>query len=247
MLFLRCVLGSAKNTDTGFVIFWTVHQPIHVRYIGPDLAKHLYLLRLHDSLEIMLLKFGGEAINTRQPTIPNSTYKSMFGYQVTCVCTIAPSLCALALQRGPICTIVEKPWQYSIVEPGCALWRVSHCVLAEAGTVCQEPLANVCHLTLGRLPVLIVGGKLEDWCLSICPSSAQAVYPRTQSAIWAPEHCVLLIYQITYVETESYERIATLSPDQQKPSLSLPPETAVCQAAEQLHVEACIDACQQTS
>ena len=82
VLFLRCILGTAKNTDTGFVICWTIHQPVHVRYIGPSRVKHLYLFRWHDSLEVMLLKFGGDALSIRQPTISDTTYRSVFGFQV---------------------------------------------------------------------------------------------------------------------------------------------------------------------
>ena len=51
-LFLRQLLSTIKTADTGFIICWLAHQPAHMRYLGPSRAKHLYLLRLHDTLEI---------------------------------------------------------------------------------------------------------------------------------------------------------------------------------------------------
>lgn len=72
VLFLRCLLSTAKNADTGFIICWTIHQPAHLRYLGPSRAKNLYLLRLHDTLEILLFKFGGESL--RLPLASRLTY-----------------------------------------------------------------------------------------------------------------------------------------------------------------------------
>ena len=122
MLFLRCV--STKDGLTGFVVIWTVYQPLHVRYIGPQRVEHIYLLRLHDSLEVMLFKYGGDAVSIRQPAEHNPTYKAMFGYRNAIVTATASCLCAIALQQGPICIVTEMPCFYGLVEPGCALWRL---------------------------------------------------------------------------------------------------------------------------
>ena len=112
-------------------------------------------------------------------------------------------------------------------------------------------MTNICHLTLGNLPIITIGGHLEGGCLSICPSSAKAVYPVTQASIWQaegpPESCVLLIFQSTITNTSGFEWIATLSSDHHYQTQLLPSEATVIHAAEQLHVEACIDACCQTN
>ena len=67
-LFLRQLLTTIKTADTGFIVCWLAHQPIHMRYLGPSRATHLYLLRLHDTLEILLFKYGGEPVRICQPS-----------------------------------------------------------------------------------------------------------------------------------------------------------------------------------
>ena len=97
ILFLRRLLSTTKTADTGFVICWQAHQPLHIRYLGPSRAKHLYLLRLHDTLEILLFKHGGELLRIRQPSQSSPWYRSMFGFQTDpqgvgthmCLCSAA--------------------------------------------------------------------------------------------------------------------------------------------------------------
>ena len=249
VLFLRRLLSTAKTADTGFIICWLVHQPVHIRYIGPSRVQHLYLLRLRDTLEILLFKYGGEYLRIRQPLKPTSLYRSLFGFQTDLHGVGSEHLCAFALQQERICTITERPWQHSLVEPGCALWRLSHCLLAEEEKVCKEPFANACHLLLGKFPVILIGGFLKDWCLSICPQSARAAHPQIQSTIWnadqAPNLCLLLIYQATKSDAENGEHIVTLTPTQRSPHPVLPTASAAQQAAANIPVEACIDDCQQ--
>ena len=214
ILFLRGLLSTAKSTDTGFIICWLIHQPVHIRYIGPSRAKNLYLLRLRDTLEILLFKYGGESLRIRQPSTTTPLYRSTFGFQAGLHGTGTSHLCAFALQQERVCTVTETPWHHSIVEPGCALWRLSHVLLAEAGKVCKEPFANACHLMLGSFPIVLIGGLFKDWCLSICPQSARAARPQIQSGIWNAEqpyaHCLLLIYQLATSNTENCENIATV-------------------------------------
>ena len=115
--------------------------------------------------------------------------------------------------------------------------------------VCKEPFANACHLLLGKFPVILIGGFLEDWCLSICLQSAYAARPQVQSDIWkaeqAPNLCLLLIYQTTESDAVNCERIVTLTPTQRSPPPALPTASAAQQAAVNILVEACIDDCQQ--
>ena len=157
-------------------------------------------------------------------------------------------LCSAAMQQERICTITEKPWTHSLAEPGCALWRLSHCLLAEEGRVCKEPFANVCHLLLGNFPVIIIGGLLQDWCFSICPQSARAAYPQLQSNIWqtgqVPNRCLLLIHQADKSNDENYEQLLSLTPTQHAPHPALPTTAATEQAAADIPAEACIDDCQ---
>ena len=51
-----------------------------------------------------------------------------------------------------------------------------------------------------KFPVILIGGFLQDWCLSICPDSARAAHPRLQASIWqtdrVPNVCLLLIHQL---------------------------------------------------
>ena len=81
ILFLRQLLITIKIADTGFIVCWLAHQPIHVRYLGPSRAANLYLLRLHDTLEILLFKYGGDPVRIQQPLQSSPWYRSMFGFQ----------------------------------------------------------------------------------------------------------------------------------------------------------------------
>ena len=236
-LFLRQLLITIKTADTGFIICWLAHQPIHMRYLGPSRAKHLYLLRLHDTLEILLFKYGGEPVHICQPSQSSSWYRSMFGFQTNPQGVGTEHLCAFAIQQERICTITEKPWTHSFVEPGCALWRLSHLLLAAENQVCKEPFANVCHLVLGNFPVILIGGFLQDWCLSICPDSARAAHPRLQENIWrtnrTPNLCLLLIHQLEAPDVSNSERLISLTPTPHAPHPTLPATSATEQAAAQ--------------
>ena len=175
-------------------------------------------------------------------------YRSMFGFQTNPQGVGTERLCAFAIQQERICTITEKPWTHSFVEPGCALWRLSHLLLAAENNVCKEPFANVCHLMLGNFPVVLIGGLLQDWCLSICPESARAAHPRLQENIWQtdklPNFCLLLIHQFEAPEASSCERLISLTPTPHNPHPVLPETSVTEQAATCIPTEACIDDCQ---
>ena len=248
ILFLRQLLSTIKIADTGFIVCWLAHQPIHVRYLGPSRAANLYLLRLHDTLEILLFKHGGDPVRIQQPLQSSPWYRSMFGFQTKPQGVGTERLCAFAIQQERICTITEKPWTHSFVEPGCALWRLSHLLLAAENNVCKEPFANVCHLALGNFPVVLIGGLLQDWCLSICLESARAAHPQLQEAIWQadklPNYCLLLIHQLETPEASNSERLISLTPTPHNQHPVLPEISVTEQAAACIPTEACIDDCQ---
>ena len=247
ILFLRQLLATIKTADTGFIVCWLAHQPIHVRYLGPSRATNLYLLRLQDTLEILLLKYGGDPVRIRQPLQSSPWYRSTFGFQANPQGVGTEHLCAFAIQQERICTITEKPWTHSFVEPGCALWRLSHLLLAAENNVCKEPFANVCHLALGNFPVILIGGLLQGWCLSICPESARAAHPQLQKAIWQadklPDHCLLLIHQLETHDASNCERLISLTPTPHNQYPVLPVISLTEQAAAYIPTEACIDDC----
>ena len=248
ILFLRQLLITIKIADTGFIVCWLAHQPIHVRYLGPSRATNLYLLRLQDTLEILLFKHGGDPVRIQQPLQSSPWYRSMFGFQTNPQGVGTERLCAFAIQQERICTITEKPWTHSFVEPGCALWRLSHLLLAAENNVCKEPFANVCHLALGNFPVVLIGGLLQDWCLSICPESARAAHPQLQEAIWQadklPNYCLLLIHQLETPEASNRERLISLTPTLHNQHPVLPEISVTEQAAAYIPIEAYIHDCQ---
>ena len=247
VFFLGCLISSAKDANFGFIIRWTIHTPVHIRYLGPSRATQIYLFRLHDTLEILLLKFGGAPVRIRQPSTLHAQYRSVFGFQRTSIGVGTQHISAFAWQQNQICTVTKEPWRYSITEPGCALWRLSHNLLVELGRMNKEPFANVCHLPLATFPIILIGGCIEGGCLSICPQSAQAAYPSQQSMIWSlqqpPTNCVLLIYCHSTTTTTHFEKIVTFTSEQQSTITTLPTEAAVRQAANELPAEACIDDC----
>ena len=108
ILFLRQLLITVKVADTGFVVCWLAHQPIHVRYLGPSRATNLYLLRLQDTLEILLFKYGGDPVSIRQPLHSSPWYRSMFGFQANPQGVGTERLCAFAIQQERICAQSPK-------------------------------------------------------------------------------------------------------------------------------------------
>ena len=121
ILFLRQLLTTIKIADTGFVVCWLAHQPIHVRYLGHSRATNLYLLRLHDTLEILLFKYGGDPVRIRQPLQSSPWYRSMFGFQ-----SKSPGSWNRTPMRlcNPARThLLQSPKSHGhivFVEPGCA-------------------------------------------------------------------------------------------------------------------------------
>ena len=99
----------------------------------------------------------------------------------------------------------------------------------------------------GSFPVILIVGLLQDWCLSICPESARAAYPRLQENIWQtdklPNFCLLIIHQVEASEASSCERLLSLIPTTQTPHPVLPTTIATEQAATHIPTEACIDDC----
>ena len=112
----------------------------------------------------------------------------------------------------------------------------------------KTPFANVCHLALGNFPVVLIGGLLQDWCLSICPESARAAHPQLQEAIWQadklPNYCLLLIHQLETPGASNSERLISLTPTTHNQHPVLPEISITEQAAACIPTEACIDDCQ---
>ena len=112
----------------------------------------------------------------------------------------------------------------------------------------KEPFANVCHLMTGSFPVILIGGLLQDWCLSICPERARAAHPQLQEAIWQadklPNYCLLLIDQLETPEASNSERLISLTPTPHNQHPVLPEISVAKHAAACIPTEACNDDCQ---
>ena len=167
----------------------------------------------------------------------------MFGFQTNPQGVGTEHLCAFAIQQERSCTITEKPWTHGFVEPGCALWRLSHLFVSREPSMQRTP----CQCLLGNFPVILIGGFFQDWCLSICSDSARAAHPRLQENIWRtdriPNLCLLLIHQLEAPDVSNRERLISLTPTPHAPHPTLPAISATEQAAAQIPTEACIDDC----
>ena len=200
----------------------------------------------------MLFKYGGQPLDICQPATHDSTYAVMFCVRTVLVTATANDIVALVLQQGPFSFVTEAPCLYAFHEPGCALWRLAQSVSAKVGTFQLQPVANNCHLVLCQLPLILIEGCLEGGCLSICPSSACALYPVEQSAIWCTttplEYCVLFIYQADATRAKSeHDYIDAFTHNEYMHEHGLPSYTTALNEAKQLNIDACIDLCHQTA
>ena len=69
LLFLRSVVGSCPDGKTGFLVADYNSKPLHAQYVGPPEAVNIYLIRLKETLEIMIFKYGGQPLPFREERI----------------------------------------------------------------------------------------------------------------------------------------------------------------------------------
>ena len=80
LLFLRSVVGSCSEGKSGFLVVDYKSKPLHVQYLGPPEATNVYLIRLEETLDIMIFKYGGQPLLLRASAVSCKDYTVSYSY-----------------------------------------------------------------------------------------------------------------------------------------------------------------------
>ena len=207
LLFLRSIVGSCSEGKTGFFVLDYKLNPLHIQYIGPPEAVNVYLIRLNETLDIMIFNYGGQLLSIQAIAASCQEYTVSYSHSATFFTKVAESVVGLAIQKGAHTWFVEAPFLYTFQEPGCALWRLAQSALAQANVLSSNPFVNHCHKDLAQLPLILVEGNIEGRQLQVLATTAQALCPSEQSSIWSVDvpyaYCILFICQATLARASS--------------------------------------------
>ena len=248
LLFLRSVVGSCPDGKTGFLVADYNSKPLHVQYVGPSDVANIYLIRLKETLEIMIFKYGGQLLPFRACAVSCEDYTVSYSYSTTFFTNVVESVVGLAIQKGVHTWFVEAPFLYTFQERGRALWRLAQGALAQANIFASNPFVNHCHKVLDQLPLILVEGKIEQSQLYVRASTAQALCPNQPSSIWAATvpyaYCILFLCQSTLARAGSgFECLATVGTPGQQAVTALPEEQAVRAFGKQIFLDTAVDEC----
>ena len=248
LLFLRSIVGSCSEGKTGFLVVDYKSNPLLVQYLGPPEAVNVYLIRLKETMDIVIFKYGGQPLPIRVSVVSCKDYTVSYSYSTTLLTNAVESAVGIAIQKGPCTLFVEAPFLKAFQERGCALWRLAQGALARANIFASNPFVNHCHKVLEQLPLVLIEGKIENHQLRVLASTAQALCPNEQSSIWFAEvpyaYCILLLCQATLARASSeFDYLATFYATNQQPVVALPEECAVRAFGKQLFQDTAVDEC----
>ena len=248
LLFLRSIAGSCPICETGFFVVDYKLNPLHIHYIGAPEAVNVYLIRLKETLDIMIFKYGGQPLPIRACAVSCNEYTVQYSYSAPFFTNVVESVVGLAIQKGTRTWFVEAPFLHTFQEPGCALWRLAQGALAQANNFDSNPFVNHCHRVLAQLPLILVEGNIKEHQLHALASTAQALCPVEQSSIWSANvpyaYCILLLCQTTLARASSeFDYLATLGNADQDPETALPEEQDVRAFGKQIFQDTAVDKC----
>ena len=248
LLFLRSIVGSCSERKTGFLVIDYKSKPLHVQYLGPLEVVNIYLIRIEDSLDIMIFKYGGQPLSFRDRVVSCKDYTVSYGYSITLLSTVVECVVGIAIQKGPYTWFEEAPSLNAFQERGCALWRLAQGALARADIFANNPFVNHCHKILEQLPLILVEGKIVNHQLCVLASTAQALCPYEQSSIWSAAvpyaYCILFLCRTTLARASSgFDCLATFDATGQQPDPALPEECAVRAFGKLLFQDTAVDEC----
>ena len=248
LLFLRSIVGSCSERKTGFLVIDYKSKPLHVQYLGPLEVVNIYLIRLEDSLDIMIFKYGGQSLSFRDSVVSCKDYTVSYSYSTTLLTNVVECVVGIAIQKGPCTWFEEAPFLNAFQERGCALWRLTQGALARADSFASNPFVNHCHKILEQLPLILVEGEIANHQLCVLASTAQALCPNEQSSIWSAAvpyaYCILFLCHATLARASSgFDCLATFDAASQQPVPALPEECVVRAFAKQLFQDTAVDEC----
>ena len=252
LLFLRSAVGSCPEGQTGFFVVNYKHNPIHIQYVGPPEAAHVYLIRLKETLDIMIFKYSGQLLPIRTEVVSCQSYTVQYSVCHPFFSQVVDSVLGLALQQTAHTWFAEAPFLRAFREPGCALWRLAQSALAHTQSFDRHPFVNSCHTVLSQLPLILVEGKVEERRLYGLASTAQALCPSEQSSIWSADvpytYCILIFCQTTLARVSSeFDYIAVLGEADHQPEIALPDERAAQALGTIIFQDTAIDECPSLS
>ena len=128
LLFLRSIVGSCPICKTGFFVVDYKLNPLRIQYIGPPEAVNVYLIRLKETLDIMIFKYGGQPLPIRASAVSCKEYTVLYSYSATFFTKVVESVVGLAIQKRTHTCFVEAPFLHTFQEPDVRFggWRKGH-------------------------------------------------------------------------------------------------------------------------
>ena len=248
LLLLRSIIGSCSEGTSGFLVLDYKSSPLHIHYLGPPDAVNVYLIRLKETLDIMIFKYGGRPQSFGVSAVSCKDYTVAYSYSTALFSKVIQCVVGIAIQQGPCTWTAEAPFLTTIRERGCALWRLAQGALAQSNSFANNPFVNHCHKVLEQLPLVLIEGKIENHQLHVLASTAQALCPNEQASIWSAEvpyaYCILFLCQATLARASSgFDYLAAFSSKGQQLSIALPEEVAVRKFGKQLFQNTAVDEC----
>ena len=252
LLFLRSIVGSCPEGTTGFFVVNYKLNPVHIQYVGPPAATHIYFIRHQETLDIMIFKYGGQLHSIRMGVVSCQDYTIRYSVCTPFFSQVVNNVLGIAIQQASLTWFAEAPCIHTFCESGCALWRLAHSALAHNQSLDRHSFVNCCHTALSQLPLILVEGKVEERRLHCLASTAQALCPNEQSSIWAADapytYCILILCQTTPTRVGSdFDYIATLGPAHHSSEVTLPDERSAQAFGQSIFHDAAIDECPSLS
>ena len=244
VLFFKGVVTSNTTDTDGYIVVSYRHSPCQIHYIGPHKPENVYLVQIRDSIDILLFKYGGRPIQIHPATARQDEYVARYSYSTALLTDAEACVVGIAIQQNTRVIISEAPFARAFSETGCALWRLAQCAFAKLDLLQAHSCVDCCHSDLAHLPLILVEGHFEGTRLSVCPSTARALYVQEQTEVWAardpPALCILFICQTSRQVTSDFHHLV---PEERGAIPALPTADSVISECKELFQATPIDSC----
>ena len=247
ILFFRSLIVSRITEVDGYFVVSYRHSPCQIHYIGPHKPQNLYLVQLRDSVDILLYKYGGQPSQIHPTTAPQKEYTAKYSFGIPLRAEAEASVFGIAIQHNSRVISFESPFTRALSEIGCALWRLAQCAAAKLDLLQAHPFVNCCHSELARLPLILIEGRHEGTCLTVCPSTAKALCGQEQAEVWATQNphalCLLFVCQANDSDPSNFRRLVTITPEEHVALPALPTADSAIAAFKESLQATPIDSC----
>ena len=204
-------------------------------------------MQLRDSVDILLYKYGGQPSQIHPTTTPQKEYTAKYSFSIPLRAEAEASVFGIAIQHNSRVISFESPFTRALSEIGCALWRLAQCAAAKLDLLQAHPFVNCCHSELARLPLILIEGRHEGTCLTVCPSTAKALCGQEQAEVWAAQNshalCLLFVCQANDPDPSNFRRLVTVTPEEHVALPALPTADSAIAAYKESQQATPIDSC----